>query len=77
MVNERGDEMFVPSTNGFVMNHNDTKDLLSGVRELLSGGGAGGAGAPMIGEYHVHTTATAPNADQLASDAKFVKALLG
>lgn len=77
MVNERGDEMFVPSTNGFVMNHNDTKDLLSGVRELLSGGGAGGTGAPMIGEYHVHTTATAPNADQLASDAKFVKALLG
>lgn len=77
MVNERGGEMFVPSTNGFVMNHQDTKDLLSGVRQLLSGGGAGGSGAPMIGEYHVHTTATAPNADQLASDAKFVKALLG
>lgn len=75
MVNERGREMFVPSTNGFVMDAGATRDLIAGVQALVAGQSA--QGGPMIGEYHVHTTATAPNAEQLASDAKFVKALVG
>ena len=38
MVNERGPEMFVPNTSGFIMTSNDSKALISGVNSLLQGG---------------------------------------
>jgi hypothetical protein len=38
-VNERGPEMFMPRTDGFIMNASDSKRLVSGVEQLLSGGG--------------------------------------
>lgn len=36
-VNERGPEMFVPRTSGFVMNASESKALVSGVQQLLAG----------------------------------------
>lgn len=41
MVNERGSEIFVPSTPGFVMDHSESTALIEGVRALVSGGGSG------------------------------------
>jgi len=39
IVNERGAEMFVPSTSGFVMNASESKRLVAGVEQMLAGGG--------------------------------------
>lgn len=41
MVNERGSELFVPSTPGFVMDHSESRALIEGVRQLVNGGGSG------------------------------------
>jgi hypothetical protein len=43
MVNERGPEMFVPSSNGFVMNNSDSKRLVAGVEQMVSGGVGNGS----------------------------------
>lgn len=40
-VNEVGPEMFVPSSDGFVMTSSDSKRLVAGVEAMLAGGGAG------------------------------------
>ena len=39
LVNEMGAEMFVPSSSGFVMDSDDSRALVRGVEQLLSGGG--------------------------------------
>jgi DNA-binding transcriptional MerR regulator len=39
MVNEMGAEMFVPSSSGFVMDSDDSKALVRGVKAMLAGGG--------------------------------------
>ena len=39
MVNERGPEMFIPRTPGFVMNSSESKRLVAGVEAMLAGGG--------------------------------------
>jgi hypothetical protein len=38
-VNERGAEMWVPSTSGFVMTANDSKRLVAGVEQMVANGG--------------------------------------
>jgi hypothetical protein len=43
VVNERGPEMFVPSSNGFVMNNSDSKRLVAGVEQMVSGGVGNGS----------------------------------
>lgn len=40
-VNEVGPEMFVPSTNGFVMTASDSKRLVAGVEQMLAGASSG------------------------------------
>jgi hypothetical protein len=40
-VNEVGPEMFVPSSNGFVMTASDSKRLVAGVEQMLAGASAG------------------------------------
>ena len=41
-VNEKGRELFTPSSNGFIMNASDAAALLQGVSQLVSSGGGGG-----------------------------------
>ena len=40
-VNERGPELFTPSSSGFIMNAGDTQQMLRGVSTLIAGGGRG------------------------------------
>ena len=40
-VNEKGRELFTPSSNGFIMNASDAAALLQGVSQLVSSGGGG------------------------------------
>ena len=42
MVNEQGRELFMPNSNGFIMNAGDAQSLIQGVSQLVSGGGGGG-----------------------------------
>jgi hypothetical protein len=40
-VNEKGPELFTPSSSGFIMNAGDTQAMLRGVSTLIAGGGRG------------------------------------
>ena len=40
-VNEKGPELFTPSSSGFIMNAGDTQQMLRGVSTLIAGGGRG------------------------------------
>jgi hypothetical protein len=40
-VNEKGPELFTPSSSGFIMNAGDTEQMLRGVSTLIAGGGRG------------------------------------
>jgi len=42
-VNEKGPELFTPSSSGFIMNAGDTQQMLRGVSALIAGGGRGGS----------------------------------
>jgi len=42
MVNERGRELFMPNSNGFIMNAANAQSLVQGVSQLVSGGGGRG-----------------------------------
>jgi len=75
MVNEVGPELFVPSTNGFIMNNNDSTRLIAGVEQMLAGGG--GAGGVNVGTINVTGTEPKRTASEVVRGLRSATYLMG